>query len=104
MSNRPDVRITFWNKETKATADVGAGWINESGRLSFKFNTEDKDGKYPKMSIQRAVELVEKKVGYLNGFPASDVPRQELEARGASLALRVVEEGGEPEEEEDLEF
>lgn len=103
MADRPQIRFVFKNRETKKSVDIGAAWLNDEwGSGSCRFEMKDVDGKYPKMSMARALELSAQKKGLILMYGNSDLPFEERKARGISTKIQVVDVGGE--EEEELEF
>ena len=64
---RPDISIKYKSPEGKYF-EVGGIWLNDFGGGNLTPVTEDKDGDYPKMSLAKALKMVNEKKGFLNLF------------------------------------
>lgn len=93
---KPDFNFRFYNKQTKVSAECGAAWLSDyNSGISVRPQLETVDGKYPKMSMVRALELVAKGDGTITMWPSfSEV--------GPRKVVLVAE--GQEESEEEVEF
>lgn len=78
--NRPIVKLTFRNKETKQTAECGVGFANDFDGCNMRFAEETKEGEFPVIKFERALELARQGKGYIN-----------LVANGKNMMLVVAE-------------